>query len=160
MSTISNFSQARSIPAEDEVGNLRNLEVIHIPRVENGIQFFRGKCTVRVANQFELRQKAYKHMYDIYSKMGITKNNSNGLWLSIYDALPGTTTLVAENNKGEIEGALTLVFDSPIGLPADELYKKEIDGLRDEGRFSRARCCLDERPCSDRSARYLSGHGD
>lgn len=66
--------------------------------------------------------------------MGIAKDKSTDLWLSIFDCLPETTTLVANNHKGEIGGAITLVFDSPMGLPADELYKKEIDALRNPRR--------------------------
>ena len=95
---------------------------------------FDGKFTVRVANQLELRQKAYKLIYYLYLKLGLAKKTYSGLWLSIFDALPETTTLVAEDEKGQIAGALTVVFDSPIGLPADELYKTEIDKIRHANR--------------------------
>jgi len=97
--------------------------------LENGIIFFGGRCVVRTANRRELRQTAYELLHKIYSEMRIVKNKSVSMWLSIFDALPETTTFVAENNQGEIVGALTLVFDSPIGLPADELYKEEVDEL-------------------------------
>jgi hypothetical protein len=102
--------------------------------LEKGLDFFNGRCRILVANQLRLRQEAYRLLYDLYFKMGITKKKDNELWLSIYDALPETTTFVAENDQGRTVGALTVVFDSPIGLPADELYKKEIDELRDTGR--------------------------
>ncbi|MBT8371607.1 MAG: hypothetical protein KJO34_11635, partial [Deltaproteobacteria bacterium] len=110
------------------------LEVPRIPKEERGIQFFNGKFTIRTANRLELREKAYKLLYNIYSEMGIIRNNHSGLWLSIFDALPETTTIIAEDTKGEILGTLTLVFESPIGLPADELYKEKIDEFRAEGR--------------------------
>jgi hypothetical protein len=100
--------------------------------LEKGISFFKDQCVVRVANRLDLRQKAYELLYDNYSNMGIIPKKPGGLWLSIYDALPETTTITAKN--ADIEGALTLVFDSPIGLPADELYKEEIDELRNAGR--------------------------
>ena len=131
MSTLPNLTLVNRVPSKKLEGISSKLDVHHTQKEENGIPLFGGKCTVRVANQLELRQKAYKNMHAIYSKTGIAENNGNGLWLSIYDALPETTTLIAEDRKGEIAGTLTLVFDSPIGLPADELYKKEIDGLRD-----------------------------
>lgn len=99
-----------------------------------GIYFFEGKCRVRIANQPELRTKAYQLLHRLYSKMGIVPQESNGMWLSIYDALPETTTFVVEDDQGEMAGALTLVLDSPIGLPADTLYKEEIDRLRSSGR--------------------------
>jgi hypothetical protein len=109
-------------------------DIPHIHEEENGVPFFDGKFSIRTANRLALRQEAYKLLYKIYSKMGITRDESTDLWLSIFDALPETTTLVAQNLKGEIGGAITLVFDSPIGLPADELYNEEIDEFRDTGR--------------------------
>ena len=101
---------------------------------ETGIYFFDRQCIVRIANRLELRKKAYQLLHRLYSKMGIVPPESNGMWLSIYDALPETTTLLVEDNQGEIAGALTLVLDSPIGLPADALYKEEIDRLRSSRR--------------------------
>jgi hypothetical protein len=101
--------------------------------LEKGLEFFEGQVKIHVANRLERRQKAYRLLYDLYSKMGITQINGEELWLSIYDALPDTTTFVAENDQGCIEGALTIVFGSSIGLPADDLYKKEIDKIRSAG---------------------------
>ncbi len=101
---------------------------------DKGIHFFGGRCVVRTANRLELRQKAYEYVKNIYDRNGYTKNGSSNLWLSIYDALPDTTTLVAEDENGNISGALTVVSDSPIGLPSDELYKSQIDKLRRAGR--------------------------
>jgi hypothetical protein len=56
------------------------------------------------------------------------------MWLSIYDALPETTTFLVERIDGTAVGALTVVLDSPMGLPADELYRGELDALRASGR--------------------------
>lgn len=124
--THTSFDETSVTPIEKE--NLISADL------ERGIPFFGGRCVVRAANQLELRQAAYELLYKIYSEMGIVKNKSASMWLSIFDALPETTTFVAENNLGEIVGALTLVFDSPIGLPADELYKEEVDELRNAKR--------------------------
>lgn len=133
MRKSSNLSQLSNIPFETADERSVALKIPDFPKEVKSIQFYGGECNVRVANVSELREKAYKLLYNIYSKMGVTPKSTNGLWLSIYDALPETTTLVAEDSKGEIGGALTLVFDSPIGLPADELYKEEIDKVRKTG---------------------------
>ncbi len=101
--------------------------------LEEVLKFFNGQCILHVANSFMRRQKAYELLYYQYSKKGFTQKKDIDLWLSIYDALPETTTFVAEDTQGCIQGALTAVFDSPIGLPADELYQKEIDVLRNSG---------------------------
>ena len=101
---------------------------------EKGIYFFDRWCKIHTANQPELRQKAYELLYRIYYKMGIATKEPNGMWLSIYDALPETTTFIAKDEQGELAGTLTVVFDSPIGLPADAIYKKEVDRIRRSGR--------------------------
>lgn len=134
MPKLSNAEKVSSNSFEHVDNRSLASEVPHIHEDEYGIQFFEGKCTVRVANKLELRKKAYKLLYYNYLKSGLAKNTSSGLWLSIYDALPETTTIIAEDEKGQIMGALTLVFDSPIGLPADELYNEEIDELRNAKR--------------------------
>ena len=72
--------------------------------LEKGIHFFSDKCVVHVANRLELRQKAYEYVHKIYKHKGYTKNESSNLWLSIYDALPDTATLVAEDENGNIGG--------------------------------------------------------
>lgn len=133
MPKLSNLPRVSSTPIEKEDDKTIRLEVPYFPKEEKGIQFFDGNFTVRSANKSELREQAYKLLYEIYSQTGLAKSNSNGLWLSIYDALPETTTFISEDEKGKIVGALTLVFDSPIGLPADELYKNEVDKVRNAG---------------------------
>ena len=109
-------------PLEKE--NLKSVDL------ETGLEFFGGEVIVHIANQTGRRQKAYQLLYDLYLEMGITKRNGDGLWLSIHDALPETITFAAIGEGGAVEGALTTVFESSIGLPADDLYKKEIDTIR------------------------------
>jgi hypothetical protein len=101
---------------------------------ESWIHFFNHHSKIRIANQLGLRRKGYELLHKLYSKMGIAPDDHDGMWLSIHDALPETTMFLAENHQGDIDGALTVVFDSPIGLPADALYKEEIDRLRSAGR--------------------------
>ena len=59
------LSKVNNISIEKAIDTHPTLKFPEIPREENGIQLFEGECTVRVANQLELRQKAYKNMYDI-----------------------------------------------------------------------------------------------
>jgi len=98
--------------------------------LDEGIHFFGNRCVIRIANRLELREKAYKYVHEIYKSKGYVSSGSNNIRLSIYDALPDTTTLVAEDRTGKISGTLTVVFDSPIGLPGDDVYKEEIDKIR------------------------------
>jgi len=133
MSLLTNKQTIIPSKFDDPVVKPSETESIKPVAMEKGLEFFQGQFTIRVANRLRLRQKAYGLLYELYSKMGITQNEGDGLWLSIYDALPETTTFVAEDDRGCSVGALTVVFDSLIGLPADELYKKEIDILRNSG---------------------------
>jgi hypothetical protein len=134
MPKLFSLPQVNDISVEKTIYTPQKSESLHIPRKETGIQFFGGKCTVRLANKLELRQKASNLIYNVYLKSGLAKKTDSELWLSIFDALPETMTLVAEDESGRIGGALTLVFDSPIGLPADQLYKNEVDKLRNAKR--------------------------
>jgi hypothetical protein len=104
--------------------NLKSTEL------DRGIHFFDGQSVLRVANQFELRQKAYEYLYKVYLNEGYTREKKSKLHLSIYYALPDTITLFVEDQNGNLNGTLTMVFDSNIGLPSDLRYKKEIDKLR------------------------------
>lgn len=109
-------------------------ENLKLVKPDEVLSFFNGQCMVHVANGPKLRQKAYELVYKLYAEKGFTRNKDSDLWLSIFDALPATTTFVSQDAQGRIEGALTVVFDSPIGLPADELYRAEIDLVRNSGR--------------------------
>ena len=108
-------------------------EIPKLVDLEEGLEFFNGQCAVHVANRLIRRQKAYELIHDLYSQMGIVQEKDPGLWLSIYDALPDSTTFLAEDDQGCCTGTLTVVFDSPIGLPADELYQEEIGVIRNSG---------------------------
>lgn len=109
-------------------------EILQSTSLAKGIHFFGDKIAFYIANRLEFRQKAYEYIYRIYCRKGYANTKTDGLWLSLYDALPDTTTFFAENDNGKLRGALTVVPDSPIGLPADSIYKKEIDSLRNSKR--------------------------
>jgi hypothetical protein len=105
-------------------------ESLKSTKLEGGIPLFGKRNVLRVANRFELRQKAYEYLHQIYLKEGYTRNENGKLHLSIFNALPDTTTLCVEDQNGNFSGTITLAFDSDIGLPSDSQYRKEIDRLR------------------------------
>jgi hypothetical protein len=92
-----------------------------------------GEFRIAVANDFESRRVAYELVYKLYREKGYADPNQSRMWLSVYNLLPDTTTLVVLKGE-EMVGTLTVVFDSPLGLPGDTLYKREIDLLRESGR--------------------------
>jgi hypothetical protein len=105
------------------------------PPRERGRFSFGSGYTVRVANDLESRQKAYRLVYRLYLEKEYAQPRPSRMWLSIFDALPETTTLLIERtDTGAAVGALTVAVDSPMGLPADKLYGPELDALRASGR--------------------------
>ena len=54
------------------------IEIPQLVDLEKGLNFFKGQCTVHVANRLIRRQKAYELIHDLYCQMGIAqKKNSN-----------------------------------------------------------------------------------
>jgi hypothetical protein len=135
-------------------------EVLSGPASPDRFAFAGGRYTIRVANDLESRRKAYQLVYRLYLEREYAQPHPSKMWLSIFDALPETVTLLVEKQaegcglkaEGKTEassspsafglqpsvpsvpvGALTVVFDSPMGLPADELYRPELNALRASG---------------------------
>lgn len=85
---------------------------------------------LRIADTIELRKKAYQLIYKIYLEKNFTQAHPSEMWFSKYDAFDSTVTLVVIKDDDDVVGALTLVFDSADGVPADDLYKEELSSLR------------------------------
>jgi len=108
-----------------------------------------GEHRIRVASSIGDRCRAWALVYAAYLAKGYAKPNAQRLWYGLHDALPNTTTFLAERRPNpcdeQTEGflsakqtqevaTLTLVFDSPLRLPSDDLYAPELDSLRSQGR--------------------------
>lgn len=88
---------------------------------------------IQVANNRETRQRAYTLAARMYSSCGYCPENVKCL-VNNYDVDPKTMTLLVEDENGRDAATVTLVFDSSTGLPADEIYHAELDGLRAQSR--------------------------
>ncbi len=78
-------------------------------------------------------EQAFRLVYHNYVEMGYCHFNIHQMHFYLFDILPETRTLVAVEG-GQVVGTVTLVFDTPLGLPSDHLYQKEINELRAAGR--------------------------
>ncbi|PCJ56240.1 MAG: hypothetical protein COA79_19505 [Planctomycetota bacterium] len=85
--------------------------------------------TVSVANKLTDRIQAYNLLYSVYVEKEFVSPNKSKMWYSLFDAHPDTVTFIAKDNN-KVVGAITVVFDSEMGLPAESVYSKEIDQLR------------------------------
>jgi len=87
----------------------------------------------RVARSREDLENSFTLVYREYLKRGYVKESDSKLKLSIYNALPSTTTFVAMLEK-EVIATTTLIPDSPLGLPMDTLYHEELNVLRQQNK--------------------------
>jgi len=85
----------------------------------------------QVRDRCELEQ-ALRLVHDNYVRRGYMGPEPSGIRLSVFYALPNTRTFVAVL-RGEVVATMSLFCDSPLGLPADKLYREEICRLRGQG---------------------------
>ncbi len=78
-------------------------------------------------------QAASRLVYREYLRRNYVRTNAAQMRLSLYQTLPTTVTFVACHYRYGVVATATLVQDSPLGLPMDEAYKTELDGLRRRG---------------------------
>jgi len=65
---------------------------------------------VLVANTRELREKAFRLVYDVYIREGydLRYGRESGLWCTIHHLLPDTTIFLAEQ-EGRLTGSVTVM---------------------------------------------------
>ena len=88
--------------------------------------------TFRVVRTPEELEAASQLVYREYLKRGYENPNATRARLSIYHALPETRALIAVSRR-QIIGTMTIIQDSPLGLPMDTIYKPELDTMRAQG---------------------------
>lgn len=78
-------------------------------------------------------EEAFKLVYREYLKKGYCSPNPSGMRISLYSALPETTTFCLWR-QDTILATASLIIDSPMGLPVESTYPTEIKELRQKGR--------------------------
>jgi len=113
-----------------------NAQVLNNLYSASSLQEFLTTVDYRVARTRQEIEQAYALVYKEYRKRGYIDENGSGLKLSIYNAHPQTTTFIGVADN-QIVTTATVVVDSPLGLPMDEVYHTELDEFRRAG----ARLC-------------------
>lgn len=92
---------------------------------------------VVVSSDRQSRERAFSLVYGVYLAAGLTGSKQSRMLLSCHDALPKTTAFLVERNNGNsgavAVASLTLIPDSPLGLPLDESDRSGLAALRAEG---------------------------
>jgi len=94
-----------------------------------------NELTIVVANNQALREKTFRFVYDTYVSRGyhLQLGRRSGLWCTIHHLHPSTISFLAENN-GQPAGTVSIIPDSPLGLPADLIFPERLSLLRNAGR--------------------------
>lgn len=99
------------------------------PHFDSSEQF-----SCNIAQTHDELQQACSLVYKEYLRAGyVKKPTPSKMLLNVYNLLPETVVWIVKSHHTVIS-TLTQVFDSPLRLPIDEVYEKELDGLRSEGR--------------------------
>ena len=98
-----------------------------------------GYLDFKLATEREELEAAWRLLHDVYVEQGYMRPHPSGLRLIVHNLLPQTTVFIARRrqavrNGGEVIGTITLFVDSPLGLPMDEVFHEELEGLRRQGR--------------------------
>jgi hypothetical protein len=88
----------------------------------------------KIADTREELEAAYRLVHDVYVQEGYADTHKSGLRVNLRYALPTTTTFVGIH-EGKVVITMTLVGDSPLGLPMDAIFSRELYGFRRQGRF-------------------------
>lgn len=79
---------------------------------------------------FEDLRDAYRSVHDSYVEKGYILPHPCGIRIRPFEAIPETATFVAKVDE-RIVGVTSVVTDSPdLGVPADKVFRNEIDKLR------------------------------
>jgi hypothetical protein len=101
-----------------------------------------------IARERDIYEEAFGLVYQAYIEVGLQAENEARIRFTKYHLIPSTKVFVAVyrpeltkpeldrghvNDNKRVVGTLTLVMDSPLGLPVEQVCGPEIQELRDGG---------------------------
>jgi len=94
-----------------------------------------GQIEYKVVSSGEELEQSMALVYREYLVRGfiLPRHYKSGLRVTLHHITPGAVTFIALKNK-RVVATMTIIPDSPLGLPLDTGYKKEADNLRKSGR--------------------------
>jgi GNAT superfamily N-acetyltransferase len=89
------------------------------------------RLVLKIAETKEELEACFSLLHDAYVESGFMKPDASGMRLTIYHALPTTTTLCAKYD-GHVVGTISLIRESEIGVPMQQIFDltaiRDIDG--------------------------------
>ncbi|MDO8287612.1 MAG: GNAT family N-acetyltransferase [Parvibaculum sp.] len=87
------------------------------------------RLVLKIAETKEELEACFKLLHDAYVGSGFMRPDPSGMRVTIYHALPTTTTLCAKFD-GEIVGTLSLIRESVFGFPLQSIF--DLHAIREE----------------------------
>ena len=88
---------------------------------------------VKVATTVEEFKAAARLLQSAYVQRGLVASHPSGMRVTPHLLLPATVVFIALRGE-EVVGTLSLIPDSPVGLPMDSVYGDSLKKLRAQGR--------------------------
>lgn len=79
------------------------------------------RLTLKIAESRDELEACFRLLHDTYVKRGFMHPDPSGMRVTIYHALPTTTTLCAKYD-GKVVGTLSLIRESAIGFPLQRIF--------------------------------------
>ncbi|SDB58302.1 hypothetical protein SAMN05660653_02950 [Desulfonatronum thiosulfatophilum] len=94
-----------------------------------------NRPSIKIAETKQELEQAYALVYKEYLEQGYIKPHPSKLAYNIYNFLPSTCVYIFKSYLTVISTLTQIADSSEFGLPMDALYRKEVDRLRNQGRF-------------------------
>lgn len=88
------------------------------------------KLVLKLAETREELEACFRLLHNAYVESGFMKPHPSGMRVTLYHALPTTSTLLASYN-GRVVGTLSLIRESSLGFPMQRIF--DIDAVRRVG---------------------------
>jgi len=106
-----------------------------VEQMEGEKPAFLKECEFRPVQTLEEFRACSRLVYLEYLNKKYTKQNQGQFRLSLHQMIDKSTTFIALYKNRFNLGTLTLIEDSPMGVPMDLIYKTELDPLRKADRY-------------------------
>jgi GNAT superfamily N-acetyltransferase len=87
------------------------------------------RLVLKIAETRDELEECFKLLHDAYVESGFMKPDPSGMRVTIYHALPTTTTLCAKYD-GQVVGTISLIRESALGVPLQKIF--DLTGVREK----------------------------
>ena len=92
-----------------------------------------ARLQFKLAETLEERLQSFRVLHDMYVRRGLIDPTPTGLRFTVFSVLP-TTAIFVGIRDGTVVSTMSLIEDSPLGVPMEKLYREEIGRRRLERR--------------------------